>query len=70
MREDFQEQISKKFNGAKVSDVVIDDEFGNITAIVNDERGVDCGFIEDYKVDQIARSLSIDKQLTGESQWD
>jgi len=42
--------ISDSFNGAKVEDVVIDSEFGNVTATVNDQKGVDCGFIEDYKV--------------------
>ncbi len=43
------EQISKKFNGAKVSNVKVDDEFGNVTATVDGKTGIDAGFIEDYK---------------------
>jgi len=42
------QKISKLFNGAVVSDVVIDIEFGNVTATVNGRSNVDCGFIEDF----------------------
>jgi hypothetical protein len=41
-------QISNKFNGAKVGDVVVDKEFGNVTATVNGKKNTCCGFIEDY----------------------
>ena len=41
-------QISKMFNGATVTDVQVDSEFGNVTATVNGKKNVDCGFIEDY----------------------
>ncbi len=43
------EKISKRFCCAKVSDVTIDEEFGNVTATVNGVKNVDAGFIEDYK---------------------
>ncbi|MCX8796137.1 hypothetical protein [Vibrio parahaemolyticus] len=41
--------ISKKFNGASVSNVIIDDEFGNITATVDGKTFTDCGFIEEFE---------------------
>ncbi|WP_166895690.1 hypothetical protein [Massilia sp. CCM 8734] len=41
-------QIEKMFNGATVSDVVVDPEFGNVTATVNGKKNVDCGFAEDF----------------------
>lgn len=41
--------ISVTFHSAKVSNVVIDDEFGNVTATVDGVTYVDCGYIEDYK---------------------
>jgi len=44
-------QISKAFNGANVSNVVVDEEFGNVTATVDNIKNIDCGFIEDYKND-------------------
>ena len=42
-------QISKIWNSAKVENVIIDDEFGNVTATINGKKNIDCGFIEDYK---------------------
>lgn len=45
-----EELISKRFNGATVKNVFIDEEFGNITATVNGISNVDCGFIEEYKI--------------------
>ncbi|AKO78221.1 hypothetical protein EN12_24325 [Vibrio cholerae] len=41
--------ISKKFNGASVAQVVIDDEFGNVTATVDGKTFTDCGFIEEFE---------------------
>ena len=45
------EKISKKFKGAKIKDIIIDNEFGNVTATVNGIKNTDCGFIEDYEGD-------------------
>lgn len=42
-------KIAKRFNGAKVEGVIIDEEFGNVTATVNGKTNTDCGFTEDYK---------------------
>lgn len=44
-----EKQISKRFKGAEVSNVVIDDEFGNVTATVDGRTYTDCGFITDYQ---------------------
>jgi len=41
-------KISKLFNGARVSNITIDEEFGNVTATINGIQNVDCGWIEDY----------------------
>ena len=43
--------IATTFNTTfdKVSNVAIDDEFGNVTATINGNAFIDCGFIEDYK---------------------
>ena len=49
------EQIAKIFNGATVTDVKVDSEFGNVTATVNGKINVDCGFIEDYN-DQVCKT--------------
>ena len=46
------EQISIRFNDADVSDVVIDSEFGNVTATVGEQKGVDCGFVETYALNE------------------
>lgn len=46
---DLEKKVSKRFNGAKVENVIIDEEFGNVTATVNGMKNVDCGFIEDYE---------------------
>lgn len=43
-----EQKISKLFNGAVVTDVQVDPEFGNVTATVNGRKNVDCGFIEDF----------------------
>jgi len=43
------EKISKRFRGAKVENVIIDEEFGNVTATIDGKKNIDCGFIEDYK---------------------
>ena len=44
------DKISKAYNNRKVSYVVIDEEFGNITADIEGiGRRIDCGFVEDYK---------------------
>jgi hypothetical protein len=43
-----EDQIKKIFNGATVSEVVVDAEFGNVTATVNGKHNVDCGFVEDF----------------------
>jgi len=40
--------ISKAWNNAIVEDIIIDDEFGNVTATINGNKNIDCGFIEDY----------------------
>ncbi|MBC5852138.1 hypothetical protein [Vibrio metschnikovii] len=40
--------ISKKFNGASVAKVIID-EFGNVTATVDGKTFTDCGFIEEFE---------------------
>ena len=44
-----EDQISKKFNGEKVENVRIDDEFGNVTATINGKKNIDCGFKEEYE---------------------
>lgn len=44
-----EQKISKRFKGEKVEDIIIDDEFGNVTATVNGVKNTDCGFIEDYE---------------------
>lgn len=41
--------VSDRFNGASVSDVRIDAEFGNVTATVNGLKNIDAGFVEDYE---------------------
>jgi len=45
-----EKQISYIWHGAKVENVVIDEEFGNVTATVNGKTNTDCGFLEDYKI--------------------
>lgn len=40
--------ISAIFRGASVENVVVDAEFGNVTATVNGLENVDCGFVEDF----------------------
>lgn len=50
VRDDLIEQVSKIFNGAIVSDVRVDLEFGNVTATVNGMRNVDAGFIEQFVI--------------------
>lgn len=42
------QMISKLFNGAVVTEVYVDAEFGNVTATVAGRKNVDCGFIEDF----------------------
>lgn len=42
-------EISLRFNGSAVKDVLIDGEFGNVTATIDGAKNIDCGFIEDYK---------------------
>lgn len=49
--------ISKKFNGASVAKVVIDDEFGNVTATVDGNAFTDCGFIEDFEKEAQTQNL-------------
>jgi hypothetical protein len=44
-----EKQISKLFNGATVSDIIINDEFGCVTATINGVTNMDCGWVEDYK---------------------
>jgi len=44
-----EQEIAITFNGATVRDVVVDEEFGNVTATVDDRNNVECGFIEDFK---------------------
>lgn len=46
--EQLAEIISKQWNGAIVTDVVIDEEFGGVTATIDGSKCCDCGFIEDY----------------------
>jgi hypothetical protein len=36
-------------NGALVENVVVDDEFGCVTATINGRKNCDCGFIEKYE---------------------
>ena len=43
-----EKQISHIWHNAKVENVVIDEEFGNVTATVNGMTYTDCGFLEDY----------------------
>lgn len=40
--------IKKKFRTDDVGRIVIDDEFGNVTATVRGIPFTDCGFVEDY----------------------
>jgi hypothetical protein len=42
-------KISIIFNGSEVSNVVVDEEFGNVTATVDGRTNTDCGFIEEFK---------------------
>lgn len=48
-RDDLIPLISKRFNGQTVSDVIVDDEHGNVSATVDGKKGIDAGFIEDYE---------------------
>ena len=44
-------QIRKMFrckNASEVSNVVVDDVFGNVTATVRGRKNIACGFIEEY----------------------
>lgn len=44
-------KISKQFDDLfEVKDVIIDEEFGNVTATIGTHKNVDCGFIEDYSL--------------------
>jgi S-adenosylmethionine hydrolase len=43
------EQIQKEFRGLEVSNVCIDEEFGNVWATVDGMKYVDCGNIEYYQ---------------------
>jgi len=45
-----EKQISDIWHGAKVENVVIDEEFGCVTATVSGRTYTDCGWIEDYTV--------------------
>ena len=45
---DIAQKISQAWNGATVTDVSIDTEFGGVTATVDGSTCVSCGFIEDY----------------------
>jgi len=45
-----EQKISKVFNGAGVTDVIIDDEFNCVTATVDGRTNTDCGWLEDYTV--------------------
>lgn len=42
------QRLSSSFNGRHVTNVIIDDEFANVTATVDGVSNVDCGFLEDY----------------------
>ena len=42
------EQISEKFGGAQVGDVVVDGFLGCVTATVNGTMFTDCGSIDDF----------------------
>jgi len=48
------EQITKKFNGSPVDNVLIDDEFGNVTATVDGVTNVDCGWLEEYFLAEVS----------------
>lgn len=43
-----EQSISSRFNNSTVTDVSVDEEFGNVTATVDEVSNVDCGFIEEY----------------------
>jgi hypothetical protein len=45
-----QQMISKVWNGAKVENVIIDKEFDAVTATINGKINIDCGWLEDYKI--------------------
>jgi len=47
------EQISTIFNGLPVKKVIVDDEFGCVTATVDGAKNVDCGWIEDYFINEV-----------------
>lgn len=42
------EMIKKVYKTNDVKEIVIDDEFQNVTATINRMENVDCGYVEDY----------------------
>lgn len=42
------QQISKIYKGGCVTNVVIDEELGNVVATINGKKNIDCGWVEDY----------------------
>lgn len=42
--------IAKQWNGARIGEVTIDNEFGNVTATIDGKTNMECGFIEDYNL--------------------
>lgn len=53
MNDKIMNKISEMYNGANVSNVVIDDEYGNVTATIEGLGNfIDCGLItdDDFKI--------------------
>ena len=48
--DNLKKQISHIWHNAKVENVVIDEEFENVTATINGMKNIACGFLEDYEV--------------------
>ena len=46
--EDLRKKVSLRFNNSEVENLVVDDEFGNVSAKVDDMNFVACGYLEDY----------------------
>jgi hypothetical protein len=55
-----EKEISIIFNGSEVVNVIIDSEFGCVTATVDGVKNVNCGYIEDYK-SQVKQSICKNK---------
>lgn len=55
-------QISEAWHNAKVENVLVDSEFGNVTATINGNKNIDCGYITDYKLESSFKEVAGTKE--------